>query len=76
MEVKREFDVDAWDVGAMRFKAGQLTQMADGEIMIDMEHNKHELQPIEVSKSDELSPERLLSANEMTRYRGGFGSIG
>ena len=35
--------------------------MAHHEIMIDMEHGKHGLQQIEVSKSDKLmKPERLL----------------
>ena len=75
-EVKREFDRGAWDVGAMRFKGRQLTQMANCEIMVDMEHYKHELQQIEVSKTDKAKLERLLSAEEMTRYRGGLGSIG
>ena len=42
-DVKREFDVGAWDVGCMRFKE---TQMANYEIRIDMEHYKHELQQI------------------------------
>ena len=41
-----------------------------------MEHYKPELQQIEVSKSDKAKPEKLLSAKEMTGYRGGFGSIG
>ena len=50
--------------------------MANYEFMIQMEHYNHELQPIEVSKSDKAKPERLLSAKEMTRHRGGLGSIG
>ena len=41
LEVKGEFDFGAWDVGAMRFKERQLKQMANYEIMIDMEHYKH-----------------------------------
>ena len=69
-------DFGAGDVGAMRFKERQLTQMANYEIMIDTEHHKHELQQIEVSKSDKTKPERLLTATEMTRYRGGIGSVG
>ena len=28
LEVKREFDFGAWDVGAMKFKKSHLTQMA------------------------------------------------
>ena len=50
--------------------------MANDEILIDMEHYKHELQQIEVSKSDKAKHERLLSAKETTSYRGGPGSIG
>ena len=46
----------------MRFKERQLLQMANCEIMIDMEHYKHELQQIEVSGSDKAKLERLLSA--------------
>ena len=38
LEVKREFDFGAWDVGAMRFKDRQLTEMANDEITVDMEH--------------------------------------
>ena len=60
LEVKREFDFGAWDVGAMRFRERELTQMANLEIMIDMKHYKHELQQIEVSKSDKLKTERRL----------------
>ena len=75
-EVERGFDFAAGDVGVMMFKERQFTQTANCEIMIDMEHCKHELQQIEVSKSDKAKPERLLSAREMTRYRGGLGNIG
>ena len=50
--IKREFELDAWDVGAMRFQVRQVIQMANHEIMIDVEHHKHELQQIEVPKSD------------------------
>ena len=60
----------------MRFKGRQLTRMANCDIMIDMEHHKHELQQIEVSKSDKVKRDRLLSANEKTRDRVGIGSIG
>ena len=49
--------------------------MANNEIMVGMEHYKHELSLSEVS-TDELKPERLLSAREMTRHRGGLGSTG
>ena len=41
--------------------------MANYEITIDMEHDKHEPQQTEVSKSDKAKPERLLSAKEKTR---------
>ena len=75
-EVKCEFEFGAWDVGVPRFRGRQLTQMANCEIVIAMEHHKHELQQIEVSKSHRATFERLLSATEMTRYRGGLGSIG
>ena len=44
--------------------------------MLDVGHCKHELQQIDVSKSDKAKLERLLSAKEMTRYRCGPGSIG
>ena len=44
--------------------------------MVVMEHYMHELPQIEVSKSDKLKLQRLLSAKEMTRYRGGLGRIG
>ena len=63
-EVIREFEFGAWDVGAMRFKVRQLTQMANYEIMIEMQHYKHELQQIEVSKSDKAVPERSQSATK------------
>ena len=75
LEVKREFEFGAQDVGAMRFTGRQLTQMANYDIVIDMEHYKHELQQIEISKSDKAKHKKLLSAKEMTRYRGGIGSI-
>ena len=53
-----------------------MTQMANYETMVDMKHYKHELSQIEVSKVDKLRPEKLLSAREMTRDRGGLGSVG
>ena len=65
LEVKREFDFGAWDVGAIRLKARRLTHMANCDITIDTEHHKHELQQIEVSKSDKAKPERSLSAKEI-----------
>ena len=72
-----EFYFGAWDVGAMRFKERQLAQIPNFEIMIDMEHYKHDLQQIvPVSKSDKAEPEMLLPTTEMTRYGGGLGSIG
>ena len=53
-----------------------MTQMANYETVVDMEHYKHELSQIEVSKVDKLRPEKLLSPREMTRDRGGLGSVG
>ena len=44
--------------------------------MADIEHCKHELQQIEVSKSDKLIPGRLLSATDMTCCRADLGSTG
>ena len=76
LEVKREFDLGASDFGAVRFEERQLTQMAKHEIMTDITHCKHELSQLEVSIQDKLVLERLLSAKDMTRYRGGFGSFG
>ena len=35
----------------MSSQGGQLTQMANHDVMLDMEHHKHELQQIEASKS-------------------------
>ena len=76
LDIQQELDIGPWDVGAMRFKGRQLHQMSNREILIHMEHNKHELSQIEVSKEDKLKPERSLTAKELTRYRGGQGSIG
>ena len=42
--VRKEFDFGAWDVGNFRFKGRQISQMPYGEIVFDMEHNKHELE--------------------------------
>ena len=58
--VTRELDFGAWDGGAMRVKERQLTQMANYEIMMHMEHCMHGLLQIEVSKSDKAKSERLL----------------
>ena len=61
----------------MRFKGRQLTQMPNGEIVIDMEHYKHQdLEQIEVPKGDRLKPERPLNSKEHTKFRGGVGSLG
>ena len=49
-----------WDVGAVRFTQRQLTQMANYEIMVDMEHYKHELWKTEVSKECKLTPEKVV----------------
>ena len=46
----------------MRFKGRRLTQMANHEIMIDMEHCKDDLQQIIVSKSDKLKTKRFFDS--------------
>ena len=71
LEVIYDFDLGAWDVGAIRLKWRQLTQMANRQIIVDMEHYKHELQQIAVSKPDKAKLERLLSVQEMKHYRSG-----
>ena len=76
LDVKRECDFGAWDVGAMSFKEKPSTQLANHEIMLVMSHYKHELSQMEVSKKDKLKPEMLLSTKEMARHRGGLGSVG
>ena len=53
--VRKEFDFGAWDVGNFRFKGRQISQMPNGEIVLDMEQYKHELEQIEVSKADRPS---------------------
>ena len=50
--VRKEFDFEAWDVGNFRFKGRQISLMASGEIVLDMEQYKHELAQIDVSKAD------------------------
>ena len=62
--------------GSTRESQRPSTQMANNEIMVNMQHYEHELSQIEVSNTDELKPGRLLSAKEMTRHRGGLGTIG
>ena len=42
LEVKRDSHFGAWCVGTMRFKERQVTQMTNYEIMVDVEHCKHE----------------------------------
>ena len=42
--VRKEFDFGAWDVGNFRFKGRQISQMPNGEIVLDMEQYKHELE--------------------------------
>ena len=74
--VRKEFDFGAWDVGNVRFKGRQISQMPNGEIVFDMEQYKHELEQIEVSKADKTKLERLLNSKEHTRFRGGVGSLG
>ena len=74
--VRKEFDFGAWDVGNFWFKGRQISQMPNGEIVLDMEQYKHELEQIEVSKADKTKPERLLNSKEQTQFRGGVGSLG
>ena len=74
--VRKEFDFGAWDVGNFRFKDRQISQMPNGEIVLDMEQYKHELEQIEVSKADITKPERLLKSKDHTQFRGGVGSLG
>ena len=50
----------------MRFKERQLSQMANHEIIVNVEHDKHDLSQNEASKEDKLKPGRLLTAPEMT----------
>ena len=42
LDVKRELDSGAWDIGVMKLEGRQLTQMAIHEIMVDMKHYRHE----------------------------------
>ena len=74
--VRKEFDFGAWGVGNFRFKGRQISQMPNGEIVLDMEQYKHELEQIEVSKADKTKPERILNSKEHTQFRGGVGSLG
>ena len=74
--VRKEFDFGAWDVGNFRFKGRQISQMPNGEIVLDMEQYKHELEQVEVSKADRTKLERLLNSKEHTQFRGGVGSLG
>ena len=60
LEVEREFDGGAWDVGAIRFKARQLTQMANYEIMIDMEGTNMICRRKKYTKEDKIKFERVL----------------
>ena len=59
--VRKEFDFGAWDVGNIRFKGRQISQMPNGEIVCDMEQYKHELEQIDVSKADKTKLERVLN---------------
>ena len=60
--VRKEFDFGAWDVGNVRCKGHQISQMPNGEIVFDMKQYKHELEQIEVSKADKTKLERLLNS--------------
>ena len=74
--VRKEFDFEAWDVGNFRFKGRQISLMASGEIVLDMEQYKHELAQIDVSKADKTKPERILNSKEHTQFRGAVGNLG
>ena len=74
--VRKEFDFGSWEIGNIRFKVRQISQIPNGEIVFDMEQFKHELEKIEVSKADKTKPERNLNTKEHTQFRGGVGSLG
>ena len=74
--VRKEFDFGTWDVGNLRFKGRQISQMPIGEIVFYMEQYKHEFEQIDVSKADKIKPERILNSKEHTQFRGGVGSLG
>ena len=74
--VRKEFDFEAWDVGNFRFKGRQISLMASGEIVLDMEQYKHELAQIDESKADKTKPERILNSKEHTQFQGVVGSLG
>ena len=74
--VRKEFDFGAWDVGNFRFKGRQISQMPNGEIVLDVEQYKHELEQVDVSQADKTKPERVLNSKEHTQFRGGVGSLG
>ena len=63
--VRKEFDFGTWDVGNFSFKGRQISQMLNGELVLDMEQCKHELEQIEVSKADKTKPERLLNSRSI-----------
>ena len=77
LEVKRKFHFGAWDVGAMMFRARQLTQMANHEIMIDKDHQVHARAATDRSLEVRQKPhlKGCLTAKEVTSYRGGRGGI-
>ena len=60
--VRKEFDFGAWDVGNFRFKGRPISQMPNGEIVLDMEQYKHELEQTEVSKDDKTKPVRIMNS--------------
>ena len=74
--VRKEFDFGAWDAGNFRCKGRQISQMPNGEIVLDMEQYRHELEQIEVSKAEKTELERLLNSKEHIQFRGGVGSLG
>ena len=57
------------NVGNLRFKGRQISQMPNGEIVFDMEQYKHELEQIEVSKADKTKLERILYSKKHTQFR-------
>jgi len=76
-KLREEFQFGSWDTHKMKFRGRNIVQKQDGEIIVDMKHYmQNELTPIEVTKSDRATPERPLTDKEMTKYRGGLGSIG
>ena len=70
---------EAFDFGAgmlaIFVQGSSDSQMPNGEIVCDMEQDKHELEQIDVSKADKTKPERVLNSKQHTQFQGGVGSL-